>query len=74
MLLAAGAEALRLAVWPAGSWKKACAAGAQGAQGEWRVVKQERQQGHLTEVAGPFRTEPETRRKREGFHTGEGFV
>lgn len=56
MLLSAGAEALRLAVWPAGSWKEACAAGAQGAPGEWRAVKQERQQGHLTEVAGPFRT------------------
>ena len=30
MLLAAGVEALRLAVWPAGSWQKAYMAGARG--------------------------------------------
>lgn len=33
MLLAAGVEALRLAVWPAGSWQKAYMAGAGGRRG-----------------------------------------
>lgn len=33
MLLAAGVEALRLAVWPAGSWQKAYMAGVRGPEG-----------------------------------------
>lgn len=73
MLLAAGPEALRLAAWPAGTANKPKGLEHSRPAGSG-AVRQERQVGRLTEGWGPLRTEPEARRTREGFLTGEGFV